>query len=127
MLSTSDIRQGRILIVDDKPANVLLLQGMLHRAGYVSLTSTMDPHAVSELHRNNRYDLWGDVVNTASRMESHGVAGRIQVTDATRRRLSERFLFEERGKIAVKGKGEMRTWFVKGRNGSAEFDAAPLN
>jgi adenylate cyclase len=62
------------------------------------------------------YDLWGDVVNTASRMESHGVAGRVQVTDSTRQRLSAPFLFEERGAIDVKGIGEMRTWFLSGRS-----------
>jgi class 3 adenylate cyclase len=63
------------------------------------------------------YDLWGNVVNTASRMESHGVPGRIQVTDATRHRLSEPFMFEKRGAIDVKGKGEMNTWFLNSRNG----------
>ena len=63
------------------------------------------------------YDLWGDVVNTASRMESHGVAGRIQVTDSTRQRLSEPFMLEKRGAIDVKGKGEMHTWFLNSRNG----------
>jgi adenylate cyclase len=63
------------------------------------------------------YDLWGDVVNTASRMESHGVAGRIQVTDATRQRLGEPFMLERRGAIDVNGKGEMHTWFLNGRNG----------
>jgi len=62
------------------------------------------------------YDLWGDVVNTASRMESHGVAGRIQVTDSTRWELGEPFLFDERGVIEVKGKGEMHTWFLNSRN-----------
>ncbi len=61
------------------------------------------------------YDLWGDAVNTASRMESHGVPGRIQVTDSARKRLGEQFTFEERGTIEVKGKGEMRTWFLNGR------------
>jgi len=66
------------------------------------------------------YDLWGDVVNTASRMESNGVPGRIQVTDAARQRSSERFIFEERGTIDVKGKGEMHTWFLNGRNGIAD-------
>jgi class 3 adenylate cyclase len=51
------------------------------------------------------YDLWGDTVNTASRMESHGVPGRIQVTQRTRDRLAGRYRFEERGSIDLKGKG----------------------
>lgn len=62
------------------------------------------------------YDLWGDVVNTASRMESQGVAGRIQITDATRQALGHPFLLERRGTIEVTGKGEMATWFLNGRN-----------
>ena len=70
------------------------------------------------------YDVWGDVVNTASRMESYGVAGRIQVTDSTRRRLSEPFIFEKRGVIEVKGKGEMLAWFLNGRTGQIISPAA---
>ena len=62
------------------------------------------------------YDLWGDTVNTASRMESHGVAARVQVTEATRRLLSDAFRFEERGAMEIKGKGDMPTWFLVGRN-----------
>ena len=58
------------------------------------------------------YDLWGDVVNTASRMESHGVPGRIQITEATRKRLHKPFVLEKRGAIEVKGKGAMNTWFL---------------
>jgi adenylate cyclase len=50
-------------------------------------------------------------------MESHGVAGRIQVTDSTRQRLSEPFVLEKRGVIDVKGKGEMQTWFLNSRDG----------
>lgn len=61
------------------------------------------------------YDLWGDTVNTASRMESHGLAGMIQVTEATYQLLRDRYLFEERGVISVKGKGEMTTYFLLGR------------
>jgi len=57
MISKQDILNANILIVDDQPSNVQLLEQMLHEAGYVSITSTMDPQAVSELHRNNRYDL----------------------------------------------------------------------
>ncbi|RQS61523.1 response regulator [Burkholderia sp. Bp8963] len=66
------------------------------------------------------YDLWGMAVNLASRMESQGVAGRVQVTEATRARLGDPFVFEERGMIAAKGLGEFRTWFVVGRDGGAE-------
>jgi class 3 adenylate cyclase len=64
--------------------------------------------------RKFSYDLWGDTVNTASRMESHGVAGRIQISEATRALLDDRFELTERGPIDVKGKGEMTTWFVVG-------------
>jgi adenylate cyclase len=58
------------------------------------------------------YDLWGDVVNTASRMESHGTAGRIQISDATRQALIQPFSLEHCGVIKVKGKCDMSTWFL---------------
>jgi class 3 adenylate cyclase len=61
------------------------------------------------------YDLWGDTVNTASRMESHGVPGCIQVTARTRERLRDRYRFEQRGPIQVKGKGRIVTYFLEGR------------
>ncbi|AFZ17045.1 adenylate/guanylate cyclase domain-containing protein [Allocoleopsis franciscana] len=61
------------------------------------------------------YDLWGDTVNTASRMESLGIPGTIQVTAQTYERLRDQFIFEERGIIPVKGKGEMTTYLLKGR------------
>ena len=61
------------------------------------------------------YDLWGDTVNTASRMESHGIPGAIQVSSATYERLKDKYLFEERGTIDVKGKGEMNTYLLKSR------------
>lgn len=60
------------------------------------------------------YDVWGDVVNTASRMESYGVAGRIHISDTTRWGLGALFLVEKREVIMVKGKGEMDTWFLNG-------------
>jgi class 3 adenylate cyclase len=58
------------------------------------------------------YDLWGDTVNTASRMESHGTAGGIQVTAETYERLEDTYVFEERGTIEVKGKGKMETYLL---------------
>lgn len=58
------------------------------------------------------YDLWGDAVNTASRMESHSVGGSIQVTEATYNLIKEVFVCDLRGTIQVKGKGEMPVWFV---------------
>jgi class 3 adenylate cyclase len=61
------------------------------------------------------YDLWGDAVNTAARMESYGRPGEIQVTEATYRLLRDQFDFEERGLIEIKGKGPMRTYFLQGR------------
>jgi DNA-binding response OmpR family regulator/cation transporter-like permease len=57
MISTSDLLLGKILIVDDKEANVLLLEQILRGAGYISVTSTKDPSEVSNLHREHSYDL----------------------------------------------------------------------
>ncbi|MBX3259795.1 MAG: adenylate/guanylate cyclase domain-containing protein [Labilithrix sp.] len=61
------------------------------------------------------YDVWGDTVNTASRMESHGVPGAIQVSEATYLATKDAFEYEERGAVAVKGKGEMTTYLLVGR------------
>jgi len=58
------------------------------------------------------YDLWGDAVNTASRMESHGEAGRIQITGATKDLLEDEFICEPRGTIPIKGKGEIEAWYL---------------
>jgi class 3 adenylate cyclase len=58
------------------------------------------------------YDLWGDTVNTASRMESHGVVGAVQMTTETRRRITGRSC-EARGDIDVKGKGRMATFLLR--------------
>jgi adenylate cyclase len=64
------------------------------------------------------YDVWGDPVNIASRMESTGEPGRIHVTAATYQRLKDKYQLEKRGAIAVKGKGEMTTyWLVSRKSG----------
>ena len=61
------------------------------------------------------YDVWGDTVNTASRLEAYGVPDRIQVTDVVQERLADRFVFEPRGTVELKGMGPTRTWFLRGR------------
>ena len=61
------------------------------------------------------YDLWGDAVNTASRMESHGMPGRIQITHATYELVRDEFECVPRGRIAIKGKGEIEAWYLVGR------------
>ncbi|WBY00133.1 adenylate/guanylate cyclase domain-containing protein [Ramlibacter tataouinensis] len=70
------------------------------------------------------YDVWGDTVNVASRMESAGEPGRVHVTDAVRHELQDLFQFEERGGIEVKGKGRMTTWFLTGPVAPARGAAA---
>ncbi|MFY0675518.1 MAG: adenylate/guanylate cyclase domain-containing protein [Bacteroidia bacterium] len=61
-----------------------------------------------------QYDIWGDTVNTASRMESHGEVGKVNISEATYKLLNgiDEFLFQEREAIEVKGKGEMKMWYV---------------
>ena len=61
------------------------------------------------------YDVWGDPVNVASRMESHGLADCIQVSERTYELIKNDFICQPRGTIEIKGKGQMRTWFVLGR------------
>ncbi len=61
------------------------------------------------------YDLWGDAVNTAGRMQTHGTPGRIQVTRATYELLHDEFVFEARGTVRIKGKGDMETWYLVAR------------
>ncbi|HEX6139140.1 MAG TPA: adenylate/guanylate cyclase domain-containing protein [Candidatus Limnocylindria bacterium] len=65
------------------------------------------------------YDLWGDAVNTAGRMQTEGTPGRIQITRATYELLRDEFECEPRGSIPVKGKGEMETWYLVGRREGA--------
>jgi adenylate cyclase len=60
------------------------------------------------------YDLWGDAVNTASRMESHSDGGDIQITRSTYELICDHFLCEARGTIHIKGKGDMEVWHIVG-------------
>ena len=73
------------------------------------------------------FDIWGDPVNTASRMESHGVPGRIHLSEATYELIRDDFECEPRGTIDVKGKGLMRTWFLVGERRAGTESARPGN
>lgn len=71
------------------------------------------------------YDLWGDTVNTASRMESHGLTGNVQVTEATYHHLKDHYLLEKRGTIQVKGKGNVVTYLLLGHRRDFVNDRLP--
>jgi adenylate cyclase len=74
-------------------------------------------------HKRFLYDLWGDAVNTASRMESHGTPDRIQITRATYELIKDEFECEFRGTVPVKGKGDVETWYLIGRRDLATRSA----
>jgi adenylate cyclase len=67
------------------------------------------------------YDVWGDTVNTASAMESHGVPNEIQVSHASFMRLSDKFVLDSRGAIEIKGKGQMETYFLRGERRAGDW------
>ena len=75
--------------------------------------------------RKFTYDLWGDTVNTASRMESHGIPGQIQVTPHAYERLRHSYRFEPRGPVEVKGKGLFDPYLLIGRNEASTWDTPP--
>ena|GEM_PF-1060601 len=68
------------------------------------------------------YDLWGDTVNIASRMESHGIPGGIQVSETTHNYLKNQYLFQDRGSVQVKGKGQMNCYLLKEKQRFLEAD-----
>lgn len=71
------------------------------------------------------YDVWGDAVNVASRMESTGELGRIQVPQAVYERLKDTFMFEARGSVEIKGKGKLRTWFLLAQRETSPDEPSP--
>ena len=100
-----DIRDALVGLVDPKGRAVPVRLGIASGPVVAGVVGT----------RKFFYDVWGDAVNTASRMESTGEAGKIQVAPRTRELLADRFELEERGVIEVRGKGPMQTWFLIGR------------
>lgn len=100
-----DMRDALIGLVDPKGRSVPVRIGIASGPVVAGVVGT----------RKFFYDVWGDAVNTASRMESTGEAGKIQVAAGTRDLLADRFELIERGVTEVRGKGPMRTWFLAGR------------
>jgi adenylate cyclase len=97
-----DMRDALVGLVDPKGRPVPLRIGIASGPVVAGVVGT----------RKFFYDVWGDAVNTASRMESTGESGKIQVALATRELLADRFELVERGVIDVRGKGPMQTWFL---------------
>jgi adenylate cyclase len=100
-----DIRHATAGLVDAKGDAALMRIGIASGPVVAGVIGT----------RKFFYDVWGDAVNTASRMESTGAPGKIQVAEETRELLLDDFVLEERGVVDVRGKGPMRTWFLSGR------------
>lgn len=99
-----EIRDALAGLVDPKGRAVPLRMGMASGPVVAGVVGT----------RKFFYDVWGDAVNVASRMESTGVPGRIQIAPTTRDALASGFELEERGVIEIRGKEPMRTWFLVG-------------
>ncbi|MBR0719679.1 adenylate/guanylate cyclase domain-containing protein [Bradyrhizobium liaoningense] len=103
-----DMREALAGLVDGKGRAVLVRIGIATGPVVAGVVGT----------RKFFYDVWGDAVNVASRMESTGVPGQIQVTDEVYEGLKNDFSFERRGLVDIEGKGEMQTWFLVGRKAS---------
>ena len=73
------------------------------------------------------YDLWGDTVNTASRMQTYGVEGAIQVSQETYRRLRDKYHFQDRGLIDMKGKGEVPAYLLTGKRAAVRQKSAAMD
>ncbi len=116
-MAASGLLQRSTRHAEDLAEMALAMQRDVRRLGGLQLRIGIDigPVMAGVIGRSKFiYDLWGDTVNTASRMESHGIPGAIQVTERAYIRLAPAFTFEERGVIEVKGKGPMRTFVLVG-------------
>ena len=115
-----DARVGHAADVANMALEILDVTTQLGRELHDNLTVRVGIHtgpAVAGVIGTRKlfYDVWGDTVNTAARMESHGSPGKIQVTEDAKRALGDSFLFESRGTVEIKGKGAMKLYYLIGR------------
>ena len=111
-----DHARALALMARDMQASMCSIDAMGHLGLELRVGINSGPVVAGVIGRKRfLYDLWGDAVNTASRMESHGTPGRIQITRATKELLEHEFLCEPRGAIEVKGKGKLEAWYLVGR------------
>ncbi len=112
------IDHAQVLVQAALEMNAFIIQNgrsLQFRIGINSGSAVAGVIGTSKFH----YDLWGDAVNTASRMESHGLPGKVQITGDTYALIKDEFICQPRGVIDVKGKGAMETWFVEGARSPA--------
>jgi adenylate cyclase len=108
-----EMREALAGLVDPKGREVPVRMGIACGAVVAGVMGT----------RRFFYDVWGDAVNTAARMEQTAEPGTIQVAPQMRELLGEQFALEARGLVEVRGKGEMRTWLLIGRAAKSEARA----
>jgi guanylate cyclase len=124
----SDHAQALALMALDMQAAMRTVDEVRHLGLELRIGINSGPVVAGVIGRKRfLYDLWGDAVNTASRMESHGTSGRIQITRATKELLEDEFVCESRGTISLKGKGETETWYLVGPRVADAAEARSVN
>ncbi len=118
---SSNLRYTRLLSEVPSTPSLSSGRGCLKRGG--KRVRALSIHTFERSLLKFKYDLWGDTVNTASRMESHGEPGTIHCSDEVYQCLQDRFAFEPCGFKEIKGKGTMRTWYIKGEIPSSFISA----
>jgi adenylate cyclase len=124
----SDHAQALALMALDMQAAMRTVEEVRHLGLALRIGINSGPVVAGVIGRKRfLYDLWGDAVNTASRMESHGTSGRIQITRATKELLEDEFVCESRGTISLKGKGKTETWYLVGPRVADAAEARSVN